>query len=134
MNKGAGDRLDKRFRMVCLNDNVPSVLAYANDVSYDDVFVEQLKNFIDPGDVVIGISASGNSENVIRALEHANACGAVSAGLAGFDGGRVARTAQMSVVVPLSDVQKIEDVHLMLTHIIMQVFYERLHVPSPHDG
>ncbi len=66
MNKGVGHGKDKKFKVMCLNDNLPTLLAYANDVSYEDVFVEQLKNFMGEGDLVVGISGSGNSENVVR--------------------------------------------------------------------
>ena len=68
LNKGCCREGVKRMRMICLNDNIPTLLAYANDLSYDDIFVEQLRNFFEPGDVVIGISGSGNSTNVLRAV------------------------------------------------------------------
>ena len=80
-NKGISYQQDKKFRMICLNDNVATMLAYANDVSYDNVFVEQLKNFLQAGDIVIGISGSGNSKNVLRAIEYAKANDAVTVGL-----------------------------------------------------
>ena len=71
INKGVCSGLEKRFKVICLNDNIPTMLAYANDLSYEDVFLEQLKNFFMPGDLVIGISGSGNSKNVLRAIEYA---------------------------------------------------------------
>jgi len=124
INKGTCYGLDKRFKMICLNDNVPSVLAYANDVCYEDIFVEQLKNFLKPGDLVIGISGSGNSENVLRAIEYANKNGAVTFGLTGFNGGKLAKLAQYSIIVPVNDMQKSEDFHLMICHIMMQCLYK----------
>ena len=127
MNKGACFDLEKRFKVICLNDNVPTMLAYSNDVSYKDVFVEQLKNFMEPDDVVIGISGSGNSENVLRAVEYARNKWAKTIGLAGFDGGKLAGMVDVPVVVKAGDMQKIEDTHLILTHMIMQIVYKRLH-------
>lgn len=127
MNKGACFDLEKRFKVICLNDNVPTMLAYSNDVSYKDVFVEQLKNFMEPDDVVIGISGSGNSENVLRAVEYARNKWAKTIGLAGFDGGKLAGMVDVPVVVKAGDMQKVEDTHLILTHMIMQIVYNRLH-------
>jgi len=127
INKGASYGLTKRFRVMCLNDNVPTVVAYANDVAFADAFVEQLKNFMEPGDLVVGISGSGNSENVLRAIQYANERGGRSVGLTGFDGGGLARAAGVSLVVPSFDMQKVEDVHLILAHVMMQVFRRRLH-------
>lgn len=125
INKGVSYGSKKRFRVICLNDNVPTMLAYANDVSYDDVFVEQLKNFLKSGDVVVGISGSGNSKNVIKAIEYANANAARSAALTGFDGGKLAKAAAASIVVPSNDMQKVEDVHLILTHMIMRILFDK---------
>lgn len=79
-NKGSSYGFDKRFKFICLNDNVPGMMAYANDVSYDDIFVEQLKNFFQPGDYVIGISGSGNSKNVLKAIEYAKENGGITIG------------------------------------------------------
>ena len=78
-NKGMSYQQDKKFKLICLNDNVATMLAYANDVDYGNVFVEQLKNFFNPGDVVIGISGSGNSKNVLQAIEYANLTGLMPA-------------------------------------------------------
>jgi D-sedoheptulose 7-phosphate isomerase len=120
INKGTCYGLEKRFKVICLNDNILSILAYANDVCYEGIFVQQLRNFLHPGDLVIGISGSGNSENVLRAIEYANASGAATFGLTGFDGGKLARVAQESIVVPVHDMQKTEDLALVICHIIMQ--------------
>jgi D-sedoheptulose 7-phosphate isomerase len=125
-NKGVSYGLQKRFRVICLNDNMPTLTAYANDVSYDDVFVEPLKNFLRPGDLVIGISGSGNSPNVLKAITYANSHGAHTVGLCGFDGGKLARLARLPLVVPVHDMQKAEDVHLILLHAAYQILCARL--------
>ena len=122
-NKGAsyGFNDKKRFKFICLNDNIATMMAYSNDVSYDDVFVEQLKNFLQKDDVVIGISGSGNSKNVIKAIEYANASGAVTAGLTGYTGGKLKELAKYSVNVNINDMQVSEDIHMILCHMIMQI-------------
>lgn len=122
LNKGVSFRRDKRFKVICLNDNMPTVLAYANDVSYDDVFVEQLKNFICENNLVIGLSGSGNSVNVLKAIEYANKCGARSFGICGYGGGKLKETAHKSLVIDSRDMQKVEDIHLVIFHCIAQYF------------
>ncbi|GJQ59801.1 MAG: SIS domain-containing protein [Candidatus Scalindua sp. AMX11] len=126
MNKGVSLGLEKRFKVMSLCDNIPTMLAYANDCSYDDIFVEQLKNFLNPGDIVIGISGSGNSKNVVRAIQYANERGVTTIAWSGFDGGVIAKIAKSSFVAPVHDMQKVEDVHLILTHIIMQILHKKL--------
>ena len=126
LNKGVSFGRTQRFRAICLNDNLPTLMAYANDVSYEEVFVEPLKNFLRPGDVVIGISGSGNSPNVLKAIEYANQQGAVTVGLCGFEGGKLARLARLPLLVPVHDMQKVEDVHLVIFHVVMQVLCARL--------
>ena len=120
-NKGLSYGRNKRFKLVCLNDNIPIMLAYANDVSYQDIFVEQLKNHLTSDDIVIGISGSGNSENVIRAIDYANGLGALTVGLCGFNGGTLKEKAKQHVHVAIEDMQKSEDIFMMLTHIAYQV-------------
>jgi D-sedoheptulose 7-phosphate isomerase len=120
-NKGLSYRREKKYKFICLNDNLPVLTAYANDVGYDAVFVEQLKNFLRAGDLVIGISGSGNSANVIKAVEFANAQGAVTVALTGYDGGRLRRTAQHNVHVDVQDMQLVEDIHMVLDHMSMRV-------------
>jgi D-sedoheptulose 7-phosphate isomerase len=129
LNKGVSFGLEKRLRVICLNDNMPTILAYANDVSYEEVFVEQLKNFLRPGDVVIGISGSGNSLNVLKAIRYANQSGAHTVGLTGFDGGKLAKEVHTSLWVNVNDMQQAEDVHLILFHVLMQVLCKRLRGP-----
>jgi D-sedoheptulose 7-phosphate isomerase len=113
-------RGDNRFRMFCLNDNVPSLMAYANDLSFEDVFVEQLKGLLEPGDLVIGISGSGNSMNVVRALEYAKAAGAKTIGIVGFSGGRLAAVVDVAVHIDVNDMQLVEDTHTVMMHMCMK--------------
>lgn len=130
LNKGVSYGLEERFRVICLNDQLPTLTAYANDVCYEDVFVESLKNFLLPGDLVIGISGSGNSANVLKAIEYAHTHGGHTVGLSGYSGGKLAKLAGTSLLAPVDDMQKAEDVHFILLHVIMQVLCARLHKPS----
>jgi len=127
INKGCCIDLARKFKMLCLNDNIPTLLALANDVSYEVVFEEQLKNFFVPEDVVIGISGSGNSENVLRAIRYAKRNGGVTIGLSGFSGGALARLVDVPFVVPVNDMQKVEDIHMIVVHMIMQTVHGALH-------
>src|SRR6266571_42229 len=97
MVKGASMHRDKRFRIMALTDSLPTITAYANDVSYDCVFVEQLKNFAEPGDVVMAISGSGNSPNVLHAIEYANSIGCRTIALSGRNGGKLGPMAQLNL-------------------------------------
>lgn len=103
-----------------LMDNPGLVMAYANDTSFQDVFVEQLKNLLRPKDLVIAISGSGNSENVIRAVTYANEHGAITLGLCGYDGGKLRHAAQHVVWANVDDMQLAEDLHAIFGHIVMQ--------------
>jgi D-sedoheptulose 7-phosphate isomerase len=134
LNKGVSYGLEKRFRVISLPDSLPSVLAYANDVSYDSVFVEQLINFYRSGDLVIGISGSGNSENVLRCIRHANEHGGKTIGLCGFDGGKLASLAHVSFVARVNDMQKVEDLHMVVVHMLMQALYMAFHGSHPYCG
>ncbi len=127
INKGCCMDLSRKFKMICLNDNLPTLLALANDVSYEAVFVEQLKNFFQPGDLVIGISGSGNSPNVLRAIEYAGAHQGATIGLSGFSGGKLAERVDIAWVAPVDDMQKIEDMHMIVVHMIMQAVHKQLH-------
>lgn len=124
INKGCCVNQERRFKMISLTDNIPTLLAYSNDLSYEEAFVEQLKNFFVPGDVVIGISGSGNSMNVIKAIEYANAHGGITVGLCGFSGGKLYEITHISLLISVMDMQKVEDVHLMVGHMIMQKFLQ----------
>ena len=127
LNKGCCLDLKKKFRVICLNDNLPSLLAYANDLSYEAVFEEQLKNFFEAGDLVIGISGSGNSENVLKAIRYAGANGGRTAGISGYAGGKLAGLVDIPFVAQVEDMQKVEDVHMIVVHMIMQAVYAKLH-------
>jgi len=120
LNKGIGKGYSKRFKAICLNDNIPTILAYANDLSYSDIFIEQLKNFMAEKDIIIAFSGSGNSENILKAVDYANNHGGITIGFSGFDGGKLAKIAKYSLVAPINDMQKSEDVHFILAHLIMQ--------------
>ena len=120
-NKGLSYKKDIRFKMICLNDNVATMLAYSNDVSYDNVFVEQLKNFLKKDDVVIGISGSGNSKNVVKAIEYANDLGAKTVALTGFDGGILKNIVDVSIHADVNNMQVAEDVHMTICHMLYSV-------------
>ena len=118
LGKGTSVAGKPRFRVISLTDNVATMTAWSNDVAYEDVFVEQLKNLVNAGDVVIGISASGNSENVIRAMQHAADIGCSTIGWSGFGGGKLATICDVNVVVDSHQYGPVEDVHLILNHVL----------------
>jgi D-sedoheptulose 7-phosphate isomerase len=122
--KGASYQRDSRFRIIALTDQLPTITAYANDVSYDSVFVEQLKNFAEPGDLFMGISGSGNSPNVLRAMEYANATGLQTLALTGRDGGKLGPMAQLNIQVAEPHMGRIEDAHMIVCHMIAYCFME----------
>jgi len=124
MVKGASFERPARFRILALTDSLPTITAYANDVSYDAVFAEQLKNFAQPGDLVMCLSGSGNSPNVIRAMEYANSIGCRTIALTGRDGGRLGPMAQLHIQVPVPHMGRIEDGHLIVCHMIAYYFME----------
>ena len=111
---------DRPYRAVSLCDNVSILTAVANDYGYEEIFTAQLKTQMSPGDVVVAISASGNSPNVVQAVEYANAHGAITVGLTGFDGGKLKVISQISVHVPCStgEYGPVEDVHMILDHLV----------------
>jgi D-sedoheptulose 7-phosphate isomerase len=110
----------KPFRGRSLVDNLGLVMSYSNDVSFQDVFIEQLKNILNPGDLVIAISGSGNSENVIRAVHYANEHQGVTLGLCGYRGGKLKELVQHLVWADVDDMQLAEDAHAIFGHIVMQ--------------
>jgi len=124
MVKGASFKRDKRFRIMALTDSLPTITAYANDVTYDCVFVEQLKNFAEPGDVVMAISGSGNSPNVLQAVEYANSIGCRTIALSGRDGGKLGPMAQLNVQASNPHMGRIEDVHMIVMHMICYYFMD----------
>ena len=121
-----GIECQPRMKALSLTDNVPQITAWANDTAYGNIFAEQLRNFIGPGDVAIGISASGNSENVLRAVELANSVGAITIGLTGYEGGKLKSLAKHCLIVASNNMQQIEDAHLVICHQIFTALRSRL--------
>ena len=116
----------KRFRVLALTDNLPTLTAWANDSSYGDVFSEQLKNFVQPHDVAFAISGSGNSRNVLNALRVARDAGATTIGIAGFQGGAMKPLCDHFAIVPSNDMQIIEDLHLAIAHSVFRMVHARM--------
>jgi D-sedoheptulose 7-phosphate isomerase len=112
---------EKRFKAISLSDNIPVILAWSNDESFDRIFVEQLKNFLQKDDVVIGISGSGNSMNVINAINFANDSEAVTISLTGMDGGELSKISKINVTVPSNDMLTIETMHLAICHLLTTI-------------
>ena len=113
-----------RFKAIALTDNIPNMLAWANDRGYENIFVEQLKNLMEPNDVVIAISGSGNSTNVIKAIDYANDNGATTIALTGHDGGKLLKSAKENIHVPCYDMQRVEDIHLLVEHLLTSLIRE----------
>ena len=132
--KGASYGLDKRFRMICLNDNLPSMMAIANDIGWESIFVEPLKNFLSSNDLVIGISGSGNSKNVVNAIEYANEQGATTVAMSGFKGGKISQIATIDVHAPVMDMEVTEDVHMVIFNIVKKQMMARLMWDNPSMG
>lgn len=116
--KGCSYTKSERFKIFCLNDNIPTILAYSNDVGYDYIFEEQLKNLMSEEDLIIGISGSGNSENVLRAFDYANKNGGKTLSLTGFNGGKLKMISKYNVHVPINNMQIVEDIHVIIMHIL----------------
>lgn len=111
---------DKPYRALALTDNVALITALANDHGYDKIFELQLKILMQPGDVVIGISASGNSPNVLSAIKYANEKSGITIGLTGFDGGELAKMAKLNIHVPTAkgEYGPVEDIHMVVDHLV----------------
>jgi D-sedoheptulose 7-phosphate isomerase len=125
MVKGASYGKDKRFRITALSEQIPTMTAYANDVGYDVVFVEQLKNFARKGDVLLVMSGSGNSPNVIRAVEYAKSIGCQTIGLSGRDGGKLKPLVSLNVHIEDDHMGRIEDAHMAICHMVGYHFMDR---------
>lgn len=126
LGKGTALAGRRRFRVLALTDNVALLTAWANDTSYADIFAEQLRTFVAKGDIVLAISASGNSANVLNGLRVARESGAFTVGLTGFQGGNMKGLCDLCLVVPSNSMQFIEDVHLCITHCIFTSLRARL--------
>lgn len=121
-----------RFKALSLAENMALLTAWANDTDYTNTFGEQLKNFVREGDVVIGLSGSGMSPNVINAFHIANNANATSVLFSGFNGGKAASIAAESIVVPSDDMQQIEDIHMMLSHVIFRCIRDEMRMQPRH--
>lgn len=121
-NKGISEKKDKKFNLVCLSDNVPQMMAIANDISYDEVFRFPLINKLKSTDLVIGISGSGNSKNVIRAVEYAKEIGAPVIGITGYHGGKLKELADYHMDAMVDDMQISEDIHMIFDHMMYVIF------------
>ena len=130
LNKGTVANADgRRFKVMAFTDNVPLLTAWANDAGYEHIFSEPLKNFVQPGDVVLAISGSGNSPSVLEALKTARAAGALTVGMAGYRGGKMKALCDICAVVPCDDIQVVEDLHHAIAHSILTAVRARLAVP-----
>ena len=125
-NKGISEYTDKKFRFYCLNDNVSTMMAVANDIGYEEVFRFPLVNVITDKDLFIGISGSGNSKNVLNAAEYAKSIGAKVLGITGYSGGKLKEMADYSMHVDEMDMQIAEDLHMTFDHMMMKIFYNYL--------
>lgn len=123
----------KAMRAICLSDCTPLLMAWANDTAWDNIFTPQVECWTEPGDVVIGVSGSGNSMNIINGLTAANRCGAATFGLAGFAGGKLKTAAQHCLIVASDNMQRIEDVHMVILHITFTALMEKAkaHTKAP---
>lgn len=125
-NKGISEMRDKKFNLVCLSDNTPIVTAIANDISYEDVFYFQLKNKLKKDDLVLAISGSGNSKNVIKAVEYAKEVGTKVVGITGYSGGKLKKLADYNMHVAIDDMQITEDIHMSFDHMMYRVLSDIL--------
>lgn len=123
-NKGVSLTQEKKYRFICLNDNIPSMMAIANDMGYEQIFEIPLKGKLKKEDLLIAISGSGNSENVVRAVRYAKGIGAKVIGMTGYHGGKIGELADYQLHVPICDMQVTEDVHMILDHLMMKILSE----------
>jgi D-sedoheptulose 7-phosphate isomerase len=124
MVKGASFERDSKFRIMALTDSMATITAYSNDVGYDCIFAEQLKNFAQPGDVFMAISGSGNSPNVVKAMDYARSAGCETIALTGRDGGKLGPLAKVQIRVVEPHMGRIEDGHLIVCHMLCYYFME----------
>jgi D-sedoheptulose 7-phosphate isomerase len=125
MQKNIHLETGKPLRTLCLTDCTPLIMAWANDTSWDNIFAPQVECWAQHGDVVIGVSGSGNSMNVINGIQAANKAGALTFGLAGYNGGKLASTANECVIIASQNMQRIEDAHMVLLHVLFATLMER---------
>lgn len=120
-NKGISEKLEKKYYFRCINTNMATIMAIANDNGYDRIFIQQLENRLKPDDVVIAISGSGNSDNVVKAVEYAKAQGCKVIGMTGYSGGKVKKLSDISLHVPIDNMQITEDIHIVYNHMMMYI-------------
>lgn len=125
-NKGISEYTEKKFNFLCLNDNIATVMAVANDIGFEEVFRFQLQGHIKPGDIVMAISGSGNSQNVLNAVEYAKKQGNKVIGITGFQGGKLKNLSDISLHVPINSMQITEDIHMIFDHLMMSIFYKTM--------
>lgn len=125
-NKGACSEVEKRFHFVCLNDNIPTLMAIGNDIGFENVFYYQLENKLTKNDVILAISGSGNSHNIIKAVEYAKQQGVKIIGMTGYDGGKLDKLSDYHLHAPIDDMQITEDIHMSFDHMMMQIFWRYL--------
>jgi D-sedoheptulose 7-phosphate isomerase len=115
----------KPLKTICLSDCTPLVMAWGNDTEFANVFAPQVAAWAEPDDLLIGVSGSGNSPNILRAIEKGNEIRARTFGLAGYQGGKLAQTAKECIVVPSDNMQQIEDIHMVLLHVVFSIVRDR---------
>ncbi len=120
-NKGVSEKLEKKYRFQCINANMATIMAIANDNGYCRVFEQQLENKLKKDDVIVAISGSGNSENVIRAVNYAKIQGCKIIGMTGYSGGKLKELSDVSLHVPIDNMQITEDVHIIFNHMMMYI-------------
>ena len=125
-NKGTCFELEKKFKFVCLNDNVPLMMTISNDYSFENIFEYQLKDRLNKDDLILAISGSGNSHNVVKAVEYAKKIGTKVIAMTGYSGGKIRKMADYFLHVPVEDMQITEDLHMGFDHMIMQIFWKYL--------
>jgi D-sedoheptulose 7-phosphate isomerase len=134
LGKGASDKVGKRFRCLSINDNVSWITALGNDYAYEDVYVRQLENFARPGDFVMVMSVSGNSPNVVKAVEWAKRNGVYTAALVGGKRGRLAEIADEAVVINSHHYGRVEDAHMAICHMLCYAFMEMPEIAGEGRG
>lgn len=128
-NKGVSIHTPKKFRFICLNDNTATITAIANDCGYENIFSLQLENKINKNDLIFAISGSGNSKNVIKAVEYAKSNGNKIISLTGYDGGKLLELSDYPIHVNINDMQIAEDVHMILCHMISSTIAKKFGHP-----
>lgn len=122
-NKAEFLKTEKRFKFDCLNDNLAVVSAIANDYGYENVFYRQLKGRLNENDIIIALSGSGNSKNVIKAVEYAKKCKCLTIGFTGYDGGKLKKIVDVNVNTNINNIQITEDIHLCLDHLLISMMF-----------